>query len=217
MMVGVSVAQTVSYLAGEEVQAFVETQYGEETKIKFVDWAQYVISQQGNEESLKLERINRYINKQFEFKDDWDIWKQEDYWATPIEALSKGGADCEDYVIAKYFSLLQAGVDESKLRITYVKALELNQAHMVLAYYANPRGEPLILDNLIDEIQPARQRRDLSPVYSFNASGMWLERVQGNSIKVGDPNRLNSWTDLLIRMRSQGLSPWFAPNRHQGQ
>jgi len=35
--------------------------------------------------------------------------------------------------------------------------------------------------------------------------GMWLERMRGSSIKMGDPNRLNMWVDLLVRMEEQGL------------
>ena len=59
--------------------------------------------------------------------------------------LGINSADCEDYAISKYFTLISMGVDEANLRITYVKALELNEAHMVLAYYASPSSTPPIL------------------------------------------------------------------------
>ncbi|MFT6975978.1 MAG: hypothetical protein ACJA0E_001981 [Bermanella sp.] len=80
---------------------------------------------------------------------------------------------------------------------------------MVLAYYATARSEPLILDNLTPRILLASQRRDLSPVYSFNGLGMWLERMKGSSIRIGDPNRLNMWMDLLVRMSEQKMEPWL--------
>ncbi len=38
------------------------------------------------------------------------------------------------------------------MRLIYVKAIELNQFHMVLAYYPTPSSEPLILDNINPEI-----------------------------------------------------------------
>ena len=88
-----------------------------------------------------------------QFINDQALWEKKDYWATPIETLSIGGGDCEDYAIAKYFTLKQLGVDESKLRLTYVKAIELNQAHMVLTYFENKRAVPLVLDNLINNIK----------------------------------------------------------------
>lgn len=127
---------------------------------------------QGSDEKKLLESVNRFFNERLLFCDDRVIWQQEDYWATPIEALRKGMADCEDYSIAKYFTLRQLGIPNEKLRITYVKALRLNQAHMIVAYYPTPTSIPLVLDNLTDKILPATQRTDLLPVYSFNAEGL---------------------------------------------
>ncbi len=179
--------------------------YGETIANKLQDWGGLLGKAEQVTELNKLARINEYFNRNIAFVSDKKHWKKEDYWATPLETLASSGGDCEDYVIAKYFSLIQIGVDQKKLRITYVKALKLNQAHMVLAYYAQPKSDPLILDNINPKILPASKRRDLAPVYSFNGLGMWLERMRGNSIKMGDPNRLNMWVDLLVRMKEQGL------------
>lgn len=115
----------------------------------------------------KLSLVNDFFNKA-DFKSDISQWGKEDYWASPVELLSTNAGDCEDYSIAKYFTLTAMGVPAENLRITYVKAVRLGQAHMVLAYYAEPNQEPLILDNMTDEILPASQRTDLVPVYSFN-------------------------------------------------
>jgi predicted transglutaminase-like cysteine proteinase len=115
----------------------------------------------------KLSLVNAFFNKT-NFKSDVVHWGKEDYWASPVELLSTNGGDCEDYSIAKYFTLKAMGVPAENLRITYVKAVRLNQAHMVLAYYEQPNKEPLILDNMTDQILPASKRTDLVPVYSFN-------------------------------------------------
>jgi len=90
--------------------------------------------------------------------------------------LASNGADCEDFSIAKYFALKELGVPIERLRITYVKAVQLNQAHMVLAYYPAPKDEPLILDNLENGVRPASERTDLVPVYSFNDEDVLLAR-----------------------------------------
>jgi len=189
----------------------VTSQFGEKGKQVFVDWAQFVLEQlnapEPQSELQTLAHINQYFNQRIRFVSDEQHWQQEDYWATPLESLVSEGGDCEDYVIAKYFSLIQSGVSQEKLRITYVKAVRLNQAHMVLAYYATPKSEPLILDNINPQILKASKRRDLVPVYSFNGLGMWLERQQG-SIKVGSASRLSMWMDVLLRMQDQGLGPW---------
>ena len=132
------------------------------------------------------------------------VCSQQDYWATPIEFLRKGAGDCEDFALAKYFTLREMGVPANQLRITYVKALQLNQAHMVVTWYATPDAIPLVLDNLKTAILPATQRTDLLPVYAFNGEGLWLPQSGGNK-RVGDSKRLSRWQDLLTRMRAEGF------------
>ncbi|WP_416340214.1 cysteine protease LapG [Pseudomonas sp. C11] len=172
---------------------------------RLMEWRDLLGSDQRMPELEKLRMVNLHFNRQLRFSDDIRIWGQRDYWATPVEALVKGAADCEDYALAKYFSLRQLGVPASKLRITYVKALRLNQAHMVLTYYSSPKAEPLVLDNLINEIRPARQRDDLLPVYAFNAEGVYLVKQQGLE-RTSDAKRLSRWQDLLRKMQGEGFS-----------
>ena len=152
----------------------------------------------------KLNQVNRFFNARMAFKDDIVVWHQQDYWATPIEFLRKGAGDCEDFALAKYFTLREMGVPANQLRITYVKALQLNQAHMVVTWYATPDAIPLVLDNLKTAILPATQRTDLLPVYAFNGEGLWLPQSGGNK-RVGDSKRLSRWQDLLTRMRAEGF------------
>ncbi len=169
------------------------------------EWQTLLYSQHNIEVKKQLDIVNRFFNHRLRFRDDIVIWNQEDYWASPVEALRKGAADCEDYAIAKYFTLRHLGVPGEKLRITYVKALRLNKAHMVLTYYPTPTSIPLVLDNLTDKIQPATQRNDLLPVYSFNGEGLWLPSATGNK-RVSDSKRLSRWQDLLTKMRTEGFS-----------
>ncbi|MCZ8076649.1 MAG: transglutaminase-like cysteine peptidase, partial [Paucibacter sp.] len=61
------------------------------------------------EELPRLSLVNNFVNKHLVFRDDSEVWGRIDYWATPLESLDKGRGDCEDYAIAKYFSLLNAG------------------------------------------------------------------------------------------------------------
>jgi len=146
-------------------------------------------------EIAMLNDVNRMLNR-VPFVEDAVHWREEDYWATPAESIGSNGADCEDFSIAKYFLLKELGVPIARLRMTYVKSLKLNQAHMVLAYYARPDGEPLVLDNLEDTVRPASQRRDLVPVYSFNDEEVWVE-LRGRS---GSPQQLRNWRALMERL-----------------
>lgn len=110
----------------------------------------------GQGDVAQLHAVNDFFNRRIVFRDDLQVWGQVDHWASPFETLGKGEGDCED------FALAQLGGPGGPL-----------QAHMVLAYYALPNAEPLILDNLISELRPASRRPDLTPVFSFNADGLW--------------------------------------------
>lgn len=155
-------------------------------------------------EDQRLERINDYFNERITYRDDAETWGLVDYWASPLEMLNKGQGDCEDYAIGKYFSLIAAGVPSAKMRLVYVRAQVAGtiQAHMVLAYYPYPNAEPLILDNLVEVIHPASGRPDLTPVFSFNAEGLW-QGVTGAS--AGDPTaRLSKWRELIGKAKAEG-------------
>ncbi|MDH4567603.1 hypothetical protein E8E95_13025 [Pseudomonas sp. BN414] len=155
-------------------------------------------------ERQQLEAVNRQFNRQVRFTDDSALWQRRDYWATPVETLAKGAGDCEDFALAKYFTLLQLGVEPSKLRITYARALELNQAHMVVTYHESPDAEPLVLDNLVDDILPASRRKDLALRYAFDADGLYTLKG-GAPRRVGNTAELPFWQGLLARMEREGF------------
>lgn len=167
-------------------------------------WQQLLLQLRNADEQTQLHAVNQFFNDKLRYTEDIDAWHDVDYWATPIESLRKGEADCEDYAIAKYFTLRQLGISEGKLRITYVKALRYNRAHMVLAWYLTPEAIPLVLDSLTNTISPATQRMDLLPVYSFNNTGLWLPGNQNNK-RVGDSKRLSRWQQVFIKMREEGF------------
>lgn len=170
-------------------------------------WRNTLPKSTGMPDREKLEIINNFFNQRYRYQDDQSLWGQMDYWATLLDSASKQAADCEDFAIAKYVSLIHSGVDETKLRLTYVLArhmvnsVSVSEAHMVLAYYPDPAAEPLILDNLNFEIKPASSRTDLAPIYSFNAAGMWM---RGATNSMADPTtRISKWRDVLTRLQQE--------------
>jgi predicted transglutaminase-like cysteine proteinase len=152
----------------------------------------------------KLKAMNEFWNRNVMGREDIDVWKQTDYWATPVESLGKGAGDCEDFVIGKFFSLLALGVDPNKLRFVYVRANlgGAQVAHMVLGYYPTPTSIPLVLDSLLSPIMKANERRDLTPVFSFNASGVYV-----NGQEAAPVDRIGRWRELLTRMQRDGIQP----------
>lgn len=157
---------------------------------------QLLQGQGGKPVGNQLFEVNRFFN-QLAFTSDLALWQQEDYWATPDEFLTQGAGDCEDFSVAKYFSLLRLGVPPERLRLVYVVSKTLQQHHMVVAYYETPGAVPLLLDNIKGEILPANQRPDLVPVFSFNGEQLWVSK-QGTTT-VSDANRLAKWKSLKDR------------------
>jgi len=209
MLLTVSVTIAEKFGFSPEFLHEIAAEFGYRAQDRVVDWQKLIEHNQGGDEYDSIFAVNRFFNK-VRFISDKKHWHRNDYWATPVEFLSTNGGDCEDFSIAKYFTLRELGVPDEKLRITYVKALKLNQAHMVLAYYPTPNSDPLILDNLIKRIQRASTRDDLLPVYSFNGENLWLSKERGQGRKLaGGSGRINLWRDLKVRMkqeRSLGLS-----------
>jgi predicted transglutaminase-like cysteine proteinase len=155
----------------------------------------------GNDLEL-LSSVNSFFND-VSYISDRTQWRMEDYWASPAEMLASNGADCEDFSIAKYFALKELGVPIERLRITYVKAVRLDQAHMVLAYYPTPSGDPWILDNLEHWVRPASERTDLVPVYSFNDDDVLLARQGRPDARAGSSSQIRLWRALLDKLEKE--------------
>lgn len=183
----------------ESVLIKAEERYGPEARQRLNSWVDLIRNDNSKTDMEKLVKVNNFFNK-LDFVDDLLHWGKNDYWATPVEFLASDGGDCEDFSLAKYFTLKAMGVNEKRLNLTYVKALNLDQAHMVLTYFEVPGEEPIVLDNLIKDIKPASERKDLLPVYSFNGTGLWIAKMRGRGEMVGRSDRLGRWKELLTRM-----------------
>jgi predicted transglutaminase-like cysteine proteinase len=184
----------------EKLFNLVKSRYNQDAEARVRDW-QLILEQQKNQPAnAQLFEINRFFNR-IDFVDDKQHWGKNDYWATPIEFLATNAGDCEDFTIAKYFSLIEVGMPSKKLRLMYVTATRPRQAHMVLAYYETPTSVPLVLDNINKRILPATQRHDLIPIYSFNGDGLWHAKSQGQGRRLQSKNNNSLWQDLTERMK----------------
>lgn len=181
----------------------ITSKYGEKAKKRVELWDKMIQSSKGKKTLNKLKNVNDFFNK-IRYKTDPRHWKKRDYWATPFEFLGTGAGDCEDYAIAKYYTLRKLGIPENKLRIVYVKYLrkrtKFEQAHMVLTYYHKPGATPIVLDNINKKLKLASKRKDLRPVYSFNANGLWQAKNKGKTSKRVGKNNLRNWKSLMSRI-----------------
>lgn len=199
-----SISDTTVRLSGAEIERLGK-RYGSAAQLRLQAWQDLISTAQDLPEKEKLDAVNDFFN-QIRFLNDIDHWKQQDYWATPVEFLITNGGDCEDFSIAKYYTLREVGVDISKLSIAYVKALTLNQAHMVLTYYERPSSVPMVLDNIDPTIKPANKRPDLLHVYSFNGDNLWLSKRGRRATLVGTSDQLKPWVKLKSRLENNAIN-----------
>ena len=192
------------------LQQQLSARFGPTRVVLLKDWLQTISSAKTIGDEARLKRINDFINQNILFDSDSGTWQQSDYWATPLETIGQGAGDCEDFAIIKYVSLRMAGISDGKLRLIYVKARldtpngPVQQAHMVLAYYATPNAEPQILDNLDTSIRSASKRPDLQPVFSFNSEAIFAGVSGKDKASEGGIGRLSRWEDAWRRIRAEG-------------
>jgi len=194
--------QNAESFADEQMLLRLNEQYSKQAKQRAVMLNDLLGKLSKEDINKQLKEVNRFFN-QFKYKADIKQWGQKDYWATPEEFLGVNSGDCEDYVVAKYFALRSLGVPDERLYLTYVKAVRQNVAHMVLSYFETPKSIPLILDNYNQRILPANKRRDLLPVYSFNAKSLFLTNASaglGRSLPT-DKIKNNKWQKLLANIK----------------
>jgi predicted transglutaminase-like cysteine proteinase len=156
-------------------------------------------SKDGQTEMPTLTSVNGFFNRVPYFEDQVH-WRVPDYWATPVEVLGSNGGDCEDYSIAKYLTLKELGLPIERMRITYVRALNLGVSHMVLAYYPSPDADPWIIDNLTNQVKRGSDRTDLEPVYSFNDDDLWMASGQGRK---GGAGTVRLWQELQKKLAQE--------------
>lgn len=174
----------------------------------FIEWRSVIDASRKQTTAGALKMVNDFFNQKVKFESDASVWNKNDYWATPMQTLKLKRGDCEDFSIAKYFTLVTAGIPEEKLRLMYVQALKFNQAHMVLAYYPAPDAEPLVLDNLNQEILPASARTDLRPVYSLARRDNTSNETHDTAARMREAmrqSRMSIWEGLIKRAQAEGF------------
>ena len=140
-----------------------------------------------DDDKTKVEKVNRYINRIIPQYDAYN-YKNEEYWATPFEFFSNAGGDCEDYVIAKMYSLERLGISPKIMYMSAVKEKYVGGDHMVLSLHVDKNSPPLVLDNLSTKVLPIDKRIDLELVFMFNEYGFYqLE----NHKKLREINKIN--------------------------
>jgi len=198
-----TISETIPGIIPETIIQKAEKKYGMYVRNRYEAYNAKLRELQNSSTEVKLEEINSFFNN-VPYGDDIKIWGQTDYWATPLEFLGKDSGDCEDYVIAKYFSLRNLGVESEKLYFSYVKSIRFKRTHMVLSYFKTPSSMPLILDSVNFKILPADKRDDLIPIYNFNEKSFYSIRQNGQKV-INNEKIHKTWEKLINDIKRNKL------------
>jgi predicted transglutaminase-like cysteine proteinase len=126
----------------------------------------------GLDGQARIEAINRAVNNAIRYMSDAAQHGVPDLWSAPLATLRTGFGDCEDYVIAKYVALHEAGVAFDDMRLILLKDRTEGQDHAVLAVRDENRW--LFLDNRHSAVVDLSQMRNLIPLFSISQKGVQL-------------------------------------------
>lgn len=134
----------------------------------------------------QLDEANRSINAAIRYISDIAQFGVPDRWSSTLATFATAKGDCEDYAIAKYVVLQQAGFPQDHLRIVLVRDRSVRQDHAVLA--ARLDDHWMILDNRWSRIVNDVEARNLVPLFALNQSGVFMLTAPYASLNILDPD-----------------------------
>lgn len=120
----------------------------------------------------RLDEANRAVNMVVRYVSDYAQHGEADRWSSPLETFATAKGDCEDYAIAKYVVLQEAGFPRDDLRLVLVRDRAVRQDHAVLA--ARLDGQWLVLDNRRAELIEDTGATHLAPLFAIDQAGVHL-------------------------------------------
>ena len=118
----------------------------------------------------RLGEINRAINLNLKLMSDLALYGAEDVWSPPLATFAIGAGDCEDYAIAKFVALQEAGVSPDDLRIVILRDDLRVEDHAVVA--ARLDGHWLTLDNRHMVLVEDHDVRRYRPIFLVDRDGV---------------------------------------------
>lgn len=141
------------------------------TDAAIASWAGLVRQARAIPPAERLAYVNRRINALISYRFDHDGYGRRDYWASPSQTLGRSG-DCEDYALAKYWTLRVLGFTPEKLRLVVLKNTRRKAYHAVLQ--VTDLGRDVLLDNLSDLPRRTGDLAHYRPLYSVNENWKWV-------------------------------------------
>ena len=118
----------------------------------------------------RIGTINRAVNLAIRATSDLQQWGVADHWSSPLETFASGLGDCEDYAIAKYVALIEAGVAPEDVRLVTVWDSVANDGHAVAATRLD--GHWIVLDNRWLTLAEDNALHRLTPEFVIDETGV---------------------------------------------
>jgi predicted transglutaminase-like cysteine proteinase len=120
----------------------------------------------------QLDEVNRAVNQAIRYVSDLAQYGEVDRWSSPLVTFATGKGDCEDYAIAKYAALSEAGFPREDLRLILVHDRAVRQDHAVLA--ARLDGHWLVLESRRQDLMDDFEATSLTPLFAISQRGVQL-------------------------------------------
>lgn len=141
-------------------------------------WRRMLRRAESLEPMARLDSVNRFFNV-WPYREDRTKYGKADRWVSPVEFMKRSG-DCEDFAIAKFFTLRRLGVANRDMRIVTVYDERRRIGHAVLL--VRHGDDLLVLDNLGNRIMSHREYRHYVPRHSFNETAEFAYHDSRNRI-----------------------------------
>ena len=120
----------------------------------------------------QLDEANRAVNMVIRYVSDFDHHGEADRWSAALATFATGKGDCEDYAIAKYVALTEAGFPRDDLQLVVLRNRAARQEHAVLA--ARLDGRWLLLDNRFSTLTEDADASRFTPLFAMDHQGVHL-------------------------------------------
>ncbi len=114
--------------------------------------------------------INRAINLAIEHMSDLEQWGVDERWSPPLETFATGRGDCEDYAIAKFVALVEAGIPPEEVRLVIVRDQAANDGHAIAAVHIDDGW--VLLDNRWLALVDDDKMRRMVPLFVIDHDGV---------------------------------------------
>jgi predicted transglutaminase-like cysteine proteinase len=162
--------ETVTRQVESEASVLLSCMIQEECPVAARRFLEIIAEAREHHGLARVGAINRTVNLSIVPTSDMKQWGIPDRWSPPLETLTTGHGDCEDYAIVKYVALLDAGIRREDVKLVVVHDLLRNEDHAITV--TRIEGEWIALDNRWLALVRDTELRHVTPLFVLDDTGV---------------------------------------------